>query len=303
MEIRILRYFLEIAREGNMTRAAEYLHVSQPTLSKQMKELEMELGKKLFRRSSNSVSLTNEGMLLRKRAEDILDMVDKTTNEFRTLDDITGGEIRIGCAETHQIKYLARVIKKFQKEYPLFRYHLFSGNTEQVTERLDKGLFDFAIIVEPPDLSKFNYLEIPETNIWGVLMKKNSLLAQKERIHIEDLFGLQLICSEQAMREDIPRWCGEKVDNLLLSGSVNLFYNGSVFVKEGLGYMLTFDHLVNIGTDSDFCFRPLEPVLETKTYVIWKKYQMFTPIAERLLEMLKINLPEISRQQETLKNK
>lgn len=292
MEIRVLRYFLEIAREGNMTHAAEYLHVSQPTLSKQMKELEMELGKKLFRRGSKNVSLTSEGMLLRKRAEDILDMVDKTINEFSNLDDITGGEVRIGCAESYQIKYLARVIKKFKEKYPLFRYHLSSGNTEQVTERLDRGLFDFAVIVEPPDLSKYNYLEVPEVNTWGVLMQKNSPLAQKKRIHVEDLLGLQLICSEQAMQEDIPRWCGEKVDNLLLSGSTNLFYNGSVFVKEGLGYMLTFDNLVNTEASSDFCFRPLEPVLETKMYVIWKKYQIFTPIADLFLEMMKTDLPE-----------
>lgn len=292
MEIRVLRYFLEIAREGNMTRAAESLHVTQPTLSKQMKELEQELGKKLFRRGSSSVSLTSEGMLLRKRAEDILDMVDKTADEFRALDDVAGGEVRIGCAESHQIKYLARVIKKFKEKYPLFRYHLSSGNTEQVTERLDRGLFDFAVIVEPPDLSKYNYIEVPEVNTWGVLMRKDSPLAQKERICVEDLTGVQLICSEQSMREDIPRWCGEKVDNLLFSGSTNLFYNGSVFVKEGLGYLLTFDHLAGTGAGSTLCFRPLEPVLETKMYVIWKKYQMFTPIAERLLEMLKTDLSQ-----------
>lgn len=295
MEIRVLRYFLEIAREGNMTRAAEYLHVSQPTLSKQMKELETELGKKLFRRSSSSVSLTSEGMLLRKRAEDILDMVDKTTDEFSALDDITGGEVHIGCAESHQIKYLARVIKEFKENYPLFRYHISSGNTEQVTERLDKGLFDFAVIVEPPDLSKYNYIEVPEVNIWGVVMKKDSPLAQNDQIHIEDLLGLPLICSLQAMREDIPRWCGEKVDMLNLSGSINLFYNGSVFVKEGLGYMLTFNGLASTGVDSELCFRPLEPVLETKMYVIWKKYQVFTPIAELLIKKLKTDLAGIKK--------
>lgn len=293
MEIRVLRYFLEIAREGNMTRAAQYLHVSQPTLSKQMKELETELGKKLFKRGSSSVSLTSEGMLLRKRAEDILEMVDKTTDEFKALDDVTGGEVRIGCAESHQIKYLARVIKKFQEKYPLFRYHLSSGNTEQVTERLDRGLFDFAVIVEPPDLSKYNYIEVPEVNTWGVLMRKDSPLSHKKCIYAEDLLGLQLICSEQSMRKDIPRWCGEKVDYLFYTGSTNLFYNGSVFVREGLGYMLTFDQLADTGADSELCFRPLEPPLETKMYVIWKKYQMFTPIAELLLDMLKSSLSKV----------
>lgn len=290
MEIRVLRYFLEIAREGNMTRAAESLHVSQPTLSKQMKELEAELGKKLFRRGSSSVSLTNEGMLLRKRAEDILDMVDKTTDEFSALDDVTGGDVRIGCAESCQIKYLARIIKEFRKKYPLFRYHLTSGNTEQVTERLDRGLFDFAVIVEPPDLSKYNFIEIPESNIWGVIMRKDSPLAQKKRILAEDLFGLQLICSEQAVQEDLPRWCGEKMDRLLFSGSTNLFYNGTVFVKEGLGYLLTFDGLADTSSCSGLCFRPLEPALETKMFLIWKKYQVFTPIAELLLEAMKAGL-------------
>lgn len=287
MEIRVLRYFLEIAREGNMTRAAEYLHVSQPTLSKQMKDLEAELGKKLFRRGSSSVSLTDEGMLLRKRAEDILDMVDKTTEEFGALDNIAGGEIHIGCAESHQIKYLARAIKLLKEKYPLFRYHLTSGNTEQVAERLDKGLLDMAVIVEPPNLSRYNYLEVPETDVWGVVMRRDCPLAAKERICVENLIGLDLICSAQAMQVDIPRWCGEKADMLKLSGTVNLVYNGSVFVREGLGYMLSFDKLAGTGEDSELCFRPLDPPLETKMYVIWKKYQVFTPIAQVLLEELK----------------
>ena len=136
MEIRALRYFLEIAREGNMSRAAESLHVSQPALSRQMKELETELGKKLFKRNSSGLSLTDEGRLLKKRAGDILDMVDKTADEFKSLDDISGGEARIGCAESYQVKYLARAIQKFKKRYPMFRYHLTSGNTEQGKTRL-----------------------------------------------------------------------------------------------------------------------------------------------------------------------
>lgn len=290
MEIRILRYFLEIARAGNMTRAAETLHVSQPTLSKQMKDLELELGKKLFRRSSTSLSLTDEGMLLRKRAEDILDMVDKTTDEFKALDEITGGEVHIGCAESHQIKYLARAIKTFKESYPLFRYHLTSGNTEQVVERLDRGLIDFAVIAEPPNLSRYNYMEVPGVDRWGLIMRKNSPLAEKQTIHFEDLKGLDLICSAQGMQFDISRWCGEKADTLNLSGTFNLAYNGSVFVKEGLAYMLTFDNLVDTGEGSELCFRPLVPPLETKIYVIWKKYQVFSPIAELLLKTLKESL-------------
>lgn len=293
MEIHILRNFLEIARAGNMSRAAETLHVSQPSLSKQMKDLEQTLEKKLFRRGSAGLSLTDEGMLLRKRAGDILEMVDKTVDEFKALDNIAGGEVRIGCAESHQIKYLARVIKAFKACYPLFRYHLTSGNTEQVVERLDKGLIDFAVIVEPPNLSKYNYLEVPEADIWGLVMRKDSPLAAKKSICADDLIGLDLICSEQAMHADIPRWCGEKADLLNLSGTVNLIYNGAVFVKEGLGYLLSFDKLAHTGADSELCFRPLEPPLETKMYIIWKKYQVFTPIAELLLADLKKN-PHIS---------
>lgn len=288
MEIRVLRYFLEIARAGNMSRAAEAFHVSQPTLSKQMKDLEQELGKKLFRRGSTSLSLTDEGMLLRKRAEDILDMVDKTADEFRALNDISGGEVHIGCAESYQIKYLAQTIQVFKKKYPLFRYHLTSGNTEQVVERLDRGLIDFAVIAEPPNLSKYNYLEVPGVDLWGLVMKKDDALAQKKCIRVNDLMGLPLICSAQGMKFDIARWCGEKVDMLNLSGTVNLAYNGSVFVREGLGYMLMLNHLVDTGSDSDLCFRPLEPPLETKMYVIWKKYQVFSPISELLLDELKI---------------
>ncbi|MCM1316258.1 MAG: LysR family transcriptional regulator [Prevotella sp.] len=287
MEIRVLRYFIEIAREENMTRASENLHISQPSLSKEMKKLEDELGKKLFRRGSACMKLTDEGMLLRKRAEDILEMTDKTIAEFHSLDEINGGDIYIGCAESWQIRYLAQAIRNFKMKYPLLRYHLSSGNTEQVAEKLDKGLIDFAIIAEPPDLSKYNYIELPNADKWGVVMKKDSPLAEKKTIKVEDLIGLPLLCSAQAMKVDIPRWCGEKADELNFSGTLNLFYNGSVFVKEGLGYMLTFDKLADTGADSEICFRPLEPLLETKIFIIWKKYQVFTPVAELFMQELR----------------
>ena len=158
MEIRLLRYFLEIAREENMSRAAERLHVSQPTLSRTMKELEEELQTQLFTRSNYSIHLTEEGMLLRKRAEDLIEMADRITDEFSSLGDTISGEVYIGCAESHLIKYLAQAIKKLNKQYPEIRYHITSGDTAQVTEKLKKGLYDFAFIVEPPDLSQYNYL-------------------------------------------------------------------------------------------------------------------------------------------------
>ena len=287
MEIRVLRYFLEIAREENMTRAAERLHVSQPSLSKQMKELEQELGKKLFRRGSASIHLTDEGMLLRKRAEDILAMVDKTTEEFKALDDVTGGDVYIGCAESSQIQYLADLIRKFRERYPLLKYHILSGDTLQVAERLDRGLLDFAVIVEPPNLQKYNYIELPVADTWGVVMHKDCPLAKKGSVTVDDLTSYDLMSSPQSLEADFPRWCGEKMDELNVVGTVNLFFNGTVFVKEGNCLLLTFDHLADTGSDSELCFRPLTPPLQSKMYIIWKRYQVFSPIAERLIDEIK----------------
>ncbi|MBU9738111.1 LysR family transcriptional regulator [Diplocloster agilis] len=287
MELRVLNYFLEVAREGSITGAAKVLHISQPTLSKQLKDLEYELGSKLFVRSNYSVKLTDEGILLRKRAEDILEMANKTLEEFSNLNDITGGDVRIGCAESCHIKYLADVIKDFRVRYPGLRFHIKSGDTRQVTEDMERGLSDFAVIVEPPDLSKYNYLTLPEADVWGLLMPSDSPLAKKSAIQVEDLSGLPLIVSRQALKVDLPRWCGEKLDDLNVIGSTNLFYNGSVCVKTGLCYMLTFDRLADVSAESGLCFRPLSPVLKTQMFIIWKKYQVFTPIAEKLVEELK----------------
>ncbi|MFQ7310488.1 MAG: LysR family transcriptional regulator [Sellimonas sp.] len=294
MEIRTLRYFMTIAREENMTRAAEILHVTQPTLSRQMQALESELGKKLFRRHSFSIELTEEGMLLRKRAEDLLSMADKISEEFAAMDDIIGGNIYFGCAESYQIRHLARVIKQFKQQYPDFHYHITSGDTEQVTEKLDKGILDFAVIVQPPDYEKYNVLQMPGGDNWGVIMPAGSALAEKNQIQFEDLQGLPLFCSEQGWKYDLPRWCGNRIDELHLEGSFRLSYNGSVFAREGLGYLLTFDHLINTSSESGLVFRPLFPALETKMYIIWKKRQIFTPIAERFIEELKHNLSEIA---------
>ncbi|MCD7716256.1 MAG: LysR family transcriptional regulator [Lachnospiraceae bacterium] len=287
MELRVLRYFIEVAREGSITGAARSLHISQPTLSKQLKELEAELGCKLFTRGNYNVHLTEEGILLRKRAEDILEMTDKTIEEFQSLNDITGGDIRIGCAESYLIHYLASAIKDFRLQYPGLRFHITSGDTRVVVNDLEQGLSDFAVIVEPPDLSKYNYLSLPDGDVWGLLMRTDNPLAQKTMICPEDLQGIPLITSPQSIRADLPRWCGEAVDHLNIVGTINLFYNGSVFVREGLGCLLVFDRLADVSPRSGLCFRPLSPKLEAKMYIIWKKYQVFTPIAEKLIDSLK----------------
>lgn len=287
MEIRTLRYFLAVAREENMTRAAEQLHVTQPTLSKTLKALEDELGKKLFTRHSFSIRLTDEGVLLRNRAEDLVSMADKITQEFVTLDDITGGDIYLGLAESYQIRLLARAIREFRRQYPELHYHITSGDTEQVTEKLDKGLLDFSVLAEMPDTAKYDYLVFPSADVWGLVFPKDDPLSEKEVITVDDIAGLPLFCSEQSWISDIPRWCGDRMQDLRLEGSFRLSYNGSMFAREGLGYLLTFDHLIDTSPASGLVFRPLEPRLENRLYLIWKKYQMLSPIAERFLQHLK----------------
>ena len=288
MEVRTLRYFLAVAREENMTRAAEQLHVTQPTLSKTMKALEDELGKKLFIRHSFSIRLTEEGALLRNRAEDLVSMADKITQEFITLDDITGGDIYLGLAESYQIRLLARAIKDFRQRYPELHYHITSGDTEQVTEKLDKGLLDFAVLAEKPDTGKYDYLVFPQADVWGLVFPADDPLAEKKTVTVDDLIGLPLFCSEQSWRSDIPRWCAERIQELRLEGSFRLSYNGSMFALEGLGYLLTFEHLIDTSQDFGLVFRPLSPRLENHLYLIWKKYQTFSPIAERFLKHLQV---------------
>ncbi|MBR4458688.1 MAG: LysR family transcriptional regulator [Clostridia bacterium] len=287
MEIRTLRYFLTVAREENMTRAAEILHVTQPTLSKAMKALEDELGKKLFTRHSFSIRLTDEGRLLRSRAEDLVSMADRIEREFVSLDDISGGDIFFGLAESYRIRTLAREIRAFRRRYPDLRYHITSGDTEQVTEKLDKGLLDFAVLAEEPDAVKYDFLAFPDADVWGLVFRADDPLAAKERITAEDIAGLPLFCSEQSWRGDIPRWCGERMREMRLEGSFRLSYNGSMFAMEGLGYLLTFDRLIDTSPSSGLVFRPLWPRLETRLYLIWKKYQTFSPIAERFLRQLR----------------
>ena len=287
MEIRTLRYFLAVAREENMTRAAETLHVTQPTLSKQLKSLEDELGKKLFTRHSFSIRLTDEGVLLRNRAEDLVSMADKIEKEFIFLDDITEGDIYFGLAESYQITLLAREINAFKKKYPGLRYHITSGDTEQVAGKLDKGILDFAVLAELPDSSKYESLVFPESDIWGVVMPADSPLAKKKAIRVDDLIGLPLFCSGQGWEKDIPGWAKDKMDKLHLEGSFKLSYNASLFAKEHLGYLLTFDKLVDTSQESGLVFRPLTPKLKTSLYLIWKRYQTFSPIAEKFLEQMR----------------
>ncbi|WP_460092838.1 LysR family transcriptional regulator [Priestia megaterium] len=291
MEIRVLRYFLMVAREGNITKAADVLHVTQPTLSRQLKDLEQELGKKLFIRSSHSIILTDEGMLLRNRAEEIVNMVDKLEAEFSSMEETIGGDIYIGGGETEAMKHIARVAKDVQLRYPNIRYHLYSGNEEDITERLDKGLLDFGILIQPADISKYNYLNIPAKDVWGVVMRRDSPLALKESIQAADLLNAPLICSRQAMKQTFSKnefsdWFGEDFHKLNIVTTYNLAYNAAIMVEEGIGYAITLDKIVNTSTNSNLCFRPLQPRLESGLNIVWKKHHVLSAAADAFLKEL-----------------
>ncbi|SFH55196.1 transcriptional regulator, LysR family [Priestia megaterium] len=289
MEFRVLRYFLTVAREGNITRAADFLHVTQPTLSRQLKDLEQELGKKLFIRSSHSVILTDEGMLLRNRAEEIVNMMDKLEAEFSSMEETIGGDVYIGGGETEAMKHIARVAKDVQVRYPNIRYHLYSGNEEDITERLDKGLLDFGILIQPADISKYNYLNMPAKDVWGVVMRKDSPLAVKESIQPADLVNVPMICSRQAMKQTFSKnefadWFGEDFHKLNIVTTYNLAYNAAIMVEEGIGYAITLDKIVNTSTNSNLCFRPLQPRLESGLNIVWKKHHVLSAAADIFLK-------------------
>jgi DNA-binding transcriptional LysR family regulator len=289
MELRVLRYFLTVAREGSMTAAADFLHVTQPTLSRQIKDLEEELGKKLFIRSSHSINLTDEGMLLRKRAEEIIDMVDKLETEFNSMEETISGDVYIGGGETEAMRQIAWVVKDLRSTYPNIRYHLYSGNEDDVTERLDKGLLDFGILIQPADISKYNFIDIPTKDVWGVVMRKDSPLAMKDAIQAMDLKNVPLICSRQVMKQTFSKnefadWFGEDFDKLNVVTTYNLAYNAAIMVDEDIGYAVVLDKIVNTSSDSNLCFRPLEPRLESGLNIVWKKHQVFSAAADMFLK-------------------
>ena len=291
MEIRVLRYFLAIAREGSITNAADFLHVTQPTLSRKIKDLEDELGHKLFNRQSHSMDLTAEGRILRRRAEEIVAMVDKTEAEFSAMEGEISGDIYIGGGETKAVKLIAEIAKELQNDYPNIHYHLYSGNAEDDTERLDKGLLDFGILVQPADISKYDYMNIPANDVWGVVMRKDCPLAEKESICKDDLLDLPLICSRQAISQERSRnefadWFGSNFDKLDIVTTFNLFYNAAIMVDAGIGYAITIDKLANTSEESNLCFRPLAPRLEAGLNIIWKKYPVFSAAAEQFLKRL-----------------
>ncbi len=290
MELRVLQYFLAVAREQSIVRAAESLHLSQPTLSTQIKAMEEELGKQLLIRGtkgSRKVTLTEEGMILRKRAEEILNLVQKTQKEISLSDQIIVGDVSIGTGETDAVRYIARAARKLYRDYPGIHYHIFSGNAQFVTEQLEKGLIDFGMVFGSTDRTKYHSIQMPFRDTWGVLMRQDSPLAAKDSITPEDLWDKPLIISRQENNSGaLTSWINRRLSELEIVATYNLLFNASLMVEEGLGYAVGFDNIINTSGNSSLCFRPLFPERKEGMSIIWKKYQVFSKASEKFLEIL-----------------
>ena len=287
MEFRVLRYFLAVAREQSISAAAQALHLTQPTLSRQLRELEEELGKQLMVRGSRRIELTEDGMLLRKRAEEIMELVSRTQAELSSPDEAVTGDVYIGTGETDGVRQIARLANQLQRDYPGIRFHIVSGDAVDVCERLDKGLLDFGVLLGDMDKTKYNHIQLPMRDVWGVLMPRSSPLAELESVRPRDLWDKPLILSRQVdNKSGLYRWLGREPDQLNTVATYNLIYNASLMVDEGMGYAFTLDKLVNT-TGSQLCFRPLEPRLELGMYLVWKKSRVFSKASELFLERLR----------------
>ncbi len=297
MELRVLRYFLAVAREGTIVGAAKFLHVTQPTLSRQLQDLEEELGQQLFLRSNRTITLTPEGMLLRKRAEEVLEIINRTEADFNAMGENISGFVHIGGGESHAMKLIAETIRDLREDYPAIRCNLYSGNAEDVMERLDKGILDFGILIQPVDISKYDSIALPIRDVWGVVMRKDSPLAAKKSVTLRDLLNLPLICSRISIRQSAVKnayaeWFGNRFEKLNIVATYNLIYNAALMVESGIGYALALDGLVDTLGNRSLCFRPLEPRLESGLNIVWKKYQVFSKAAEVFLEKLQERFSE-----------
>ena len=287
MDIRVLQYFLAVARESSITKAAESLNMTQPPLSRQLKELEDELGKQLLIRGNRKVTLTEEGMILRKRAEEIVELMEKTKSEIISSGENISGAIYIGGGETEGIRLIAKVAEKIQKKHPDISYHLFSGNADDVTERLDQGLLDFGVLIEPADIKKYDFIKLPARDRWGLLMRRDHPLATKQAIKPENLQVIPLIASRQSLaHNELSGWLDKQYESLYIVSTYNLLYNASLMVEENVGCALCLDNIIPKYENSPLCYRPLEPHITVGLDIVWKKYQVFTKPATLFLNML-----------------
>lgn len=293
MKFQVLQYFLAVTREESITGAAESLHLSQPTLSRQLKELEEELGVTLFHRGSRKIVLTEEGMLLRKRAEEIADLVKKTESDLALANGSIAGDIGIGSVETDALRPLFESCLHLQKKYPQIHYHILSGDESAILEQLDRGLIDFGVIFNKADPTKYHSILLPEQDIWGVLMRRDSPLSLKPYITPEDLWAQPLIIS-QRMIEDSPflHWIKKEADQLNIVATYNLLYNAALMVEAGFGYAFGIDKIIHTAEDSPLCFRPLSPSATGQLNIIWKRHQVYSKPVRLFVEQIRNDFPD-----------
>jgi DNA-binding transcriptional LysR family regulator len=290
MEVRVLEYFLAVAREESISGAAKTLHLTQPTLSRQLKDLEEELGKQLFIRGRR-ITLTEDGVLLRKRAGEIIDLVQKTEKDVMQNDRAIGGDIYIGAAETRGMQLILSAAAKMQQKYPAVKFHISSGDREDLRDRLDRGLDDFVLFMGGIDDSRYDAIELPVRDRWGVILKKDDPLAQQAVIPLHELVRRPLILSRQVFRyPEFRKWIGRPQEDLDLRATYNLAYNASLMVREGMGIMITLEGLINTACDDTLAFRPVSPELSLGMSVAWKKYPVFSAASARFLEYLQEEL-------------
>lgn len=284
MELRVLQYFLAVAREESFTGAANALHLSQPTLSRQLKDLETELGKQLFIRGSRKIELTDEGRILKKRAEEIVSLVNKTENEIAVSDDHIAGDVFIGAGETVGVRTITKAAKCVRDSYPDIHFHIISGDRTDVVEKLDSGLVDFGLVFGSVDESKYESIRVPNSDLWGVLMRRNSPLADRETIESKDLYDKPLIVSRQADRTGvIKRLLGRSADKLNIVATYNLIFNGALMVQDGLGYALCLESVHQPNRNSELIFKPLSTAISEELHIIWKKDNVFSKASQRFL--------------------
>ena len=285
MELRVLKYFLAVAREENITKAAALLHLTQPTLSRQLMQLEEELGVQLFRRSRYHIELTEDGMLLRRRAQELVDLAEKTTREFTMRETELMGEIAIGAGETRSMSFLSRAMVSFRERYPKVTFRIFSATADDVKERLDTGLLDMGLLTEPVDVGRYAFCRMKERDRWGVLVRLDSPLAGLDSVTPDDLEQVPLIISgRERVQRELANWFGDRWERLQIAASFNLILNAANMVRYGVGTALSFD--LNFSFD-DLRFIPLSPTMDTGTVLVWKKDQVLTPAVEAFHEHIK----------------
>lgn len=288
IETRLLHYFLAIAREQSITRAAETLHVTQPTLSKQMMDLERQLGTQLLVRGKKKVTLTDEGTYLRNRAQEMIDLMEQTEAAFRDEEETLGGEVYLGCGETRVMTFVVDMFARLREEHPGMRLHLYSGDADTVMERLDKGLLDFGLLLGPLHQEKYDYLDLGMHDTYGLLMPRDCPLAEQEAVTLDDLQRVPLIVSRQPysghQRLD---WFGVDFEALDVVATYNLLTNATFLVERGLGYAFCINGLAPTDGARNLAFRPLEPALTLDACIAAKRYRELSPAAKLFLERLR----------------